>query len=101
MSNPKAAVVAFAAAIRSRFDEACPATQDAIDRIVAGECFRGREGMIEALHAPHYRREDFVSALLSAWKPQDIYRATGRTLDEWLAFLARTREVLTGDLRVY
>jgi hypothetical protein len=80
---------AFAQALAARCNEPCPATQDAIDRIVAGEFFRGRAGMFEALRGPHYTREHFCSALLSAWKPRDIFWATGRSRDGWLRLLAK------------
>lgn len=81
----------FTDAISAQCDVQCPAVQNAIDRIVAGEYFRGRDGMLEALRCPIYRRSDFVSALLSAWKPHDISLATGRDLDGWIAVLDRLK----------
>lgn len=80
----------FVAAIRAQCDVPCPATQDAIDRLVAGENFRGRAGMFEAMTGPHYNRADFCSSLLSAWKERDVLLATGRSTDGWLKILDET-----------
>lgn len=82
------AQVIFAKHITASMDTPCPATQDAIDRIVKGEEFRGRSGLIEAMNGPHYRPADFCSALLSAWTQEDIMLATGRSRDWWLDLLA-------------
>lgn len=77
----------FAHLASSRFDYECPAVQDAIDRLVEGEYFRGRSGMVEAMQSAMYRRDYFCSALLSAWKPNDILLATGISKDNWLKIL--------------
>ena len=79
------AAAIFSRHVEQKFDETCPATQDAIDRVVAAEGFRGRVGMLEAMRGPNYGVLQFNSSLLSAWKPRDILLATGRPLDFWLS----------------
>jgi hypothetical protein len=74
----------FAKHAAARMDLPCPATQDAIDRLVTAELFRGRNGMLEAMSGPHYGPSQFNSSLLSAWKDKDIELATGHNRDWWL-----------------
>lgn len=76
---------AFAMTIEARLDYQCPAVQDAIDRLVAGEWFRSRSGMLEVLRSPNYSAVDFNASLLSAWKAADIELVTSHTVDWWLA----------------
>jgi hypothetical protein len=78
------AQTAFANTIAIQCDVPCPAIQDAIDRLVSGEGFRGRNGMIEAMRSPLYTALNFNSSLLSAWKETDIKRATGQSRDWWI-----------------
>ncbi len=79
------AVIRFARAIHNRMDEQCPATQDAIDRIVAGEGFRGRDGILESL--PHLTRLQLLASVQSAWNDGDLKLATGFSRDYWLGFI--------------
>jgi hypothetical protein len=79
----------FTQHIAANFDYPCPAVQDAIDRLVDAEGFRGRLGMIEAMNGPFYGAMRFNSSLLSAWKDADISLATGRGRDWWLDLAER------------
>ena len=92
------ALLMFSRAIEAKMDGMSPATQDAIDRIVAAEGFRGRSGMLEVLRGgAHYRASDFCSALLSAWKDKDLRLATGKSRDEWLHLLDASSDQLSAD----
>lgn len=77
----------FAAHIEVKFNCPCMATQDAIDRIVAGEGYRGRQSMLDVLRGPHHTSVEFCASVLSAWKDRDILLATGRSRDWWLALI--------------
>jgi hypothetical protein len=79
------AQTAFANAVSNRSSIECPAMWTAIDRILEGEGFRGVSGMLEAMSGANYTALDFNSALLSAWKPADIKRASGRSRDQWIS----------------
>jgi hypothetical protein len=74
----------FASSLEARMDYECPATQSAIDSLVAFEGFRGRRGMVEVLCGQNYDDLDFNSSLLSAWNDKDVLLATGRSRKWWL-----------------
>jgi len=72
----------FIRCVTNGMDTECPATQDAVDRLVAAESFRGRKGMLEVLNT--YSRQDLCRSLLEAWRDEDLSRATGFSRDYWL-----------------
>jgi hypothetical protein len=78
------ASAAFAAVVEHRCDYECPAVQDAIDRLVKGQEFRGRNGMLEVLRGPHFTTLDFNASLLSAWNPKDVELVTGHNIHWWV-----------------
>ena len=82
----------FARHVVANMDLPCPATQEAIDRLIVAEGFRGRVGFVEAMHSPIYRRLDFLGHLMNgAWKDADIERATGHGRDWWIDLMGKVQ----------
>ncbi len=78
----------FTAILNHQVDFECPATQDAID-VLAAE-FGSRARMFETLKSPMFGNADLLEKMLEAWggkKEASLRRATGKTRDQWIAFL--------------